>query len=200
MTTQSQSAAPPAATTTTSDPAANDNQTAMIFHMPGLDDERQAEQGGTAATPGAPVQPQPALLDKASFFELFRGLWAVPNLAMGMMGEAPLRSLDVDASDPAARAASDALYDTIQDTPALHWLLRPESEWLQRVVVIGAFAGPRVIGARNEWTARQAAKARAAQPKRDPAPAPHPANDNPSAGPGRVVTATEIGNEKGGAE
>ncbi|MEO0961108.1 MAG: hypothetical protein AAFY01_01670 [Pseudomonadota bacterium] len=190
MTTQSQSAAPAEATTTTSEPAANDNKTAEIFHMPGLDAERQAEQGGTADAPGPTPQPVAAAIDKNSFFEIFRGLWAVPNVAIGMMGEPPLKSLEVDPADPAARSASDALYETIEDVPALHFLLRPESQWMQRVVVIGAFTVPRVMGARTEYVARQIQKQQQQQPAADPSPMAPAANDN--AGPGRIVVAEEV--------
>lgn len=52
-----------------------------------------------------------------------------------------------------------ALYDTIRDVPALHFLLKPSNVWMQRAFVVAAFAVPVASGCRAELSARRAATA-----------------------------------------
>ncbi|WP_422024778.1 hypothetical protein [Pyruvatibacter mobilis] len=130
----------------------------------------------------------PDRMTKDAFFGLFCGLWTMPNMALLMAGEKPLDALNVSAKDAGAREASDALYDTIADIPAMQWLLNPASEWMQRVFVIGSFVAPRVMGAVSEFQARK----ETAAPSR-PAQADEPANDDiPAVPSGPIIKAEPI--------
>jgi hypothetical protein len=128
-----------------------------------------------------------AVLDADAFYQVFRGMVALPNVLIGLQGEPPLQALQVDEANPSARAASDALYETIQDVPALHWLLAPESVWLKRALTIGAFVVPTAMAARAEYGERQAARRADRQGSEEPAQG-FP-SDNPPPAPGNVVVA-----------
>gem|GEM_PF-4508538 len=84
--------------------------------------------------------------------EFYGGFCLAFNLPAGM---ARLDSLAVDQGDPAARAASDALYETALETPALRFLVSPGNKWVQRALVIVAFAGPKAAAVRAELAARR---------------------------------------------
>jgi hypothetical protein len=129
-------------------------------------------------------EPSTAVLDADAFYQVFRGMVALPNVLIGLQGEPPLQALQVDEGNPSARAASDALYETIQDVPALHWLLAPESVWLKRALTIGAFVVPTAMAARAEFHQRHADR----QPERQDDAEGYPQPEEPPA-PSNVVVA-----------
>ncbi|PZO86540.1 MAG: hypothetical protein DI626_06285 [Micavibrio aeruginosavorus] len=104
-----------------------------------------------AAPPvAATAAPLPSsAIDKDGFHKMFVGGFTVFSIVTH------LRSLKVEAEDGTARAASDAIYDTIQDVPALHFLLEPQGKWMGRVACIAAFAVPMALNVRAELAARQ---------------------------------------------
>lgn len=55
--------------------------------------------------------------------------------------------------------ASRAMYDTILETPSLHWLIKPGAVWMQRTIAIGSWAVPVMVGCGREMKARKVAKA-----------------------------------------
>jgi hypothetical protein len=81
-----------------------------------------------------------------------------------------LQSLAIVPGDPVTREATAAIYDSIADVPALHFLLRPGGKWAQRAMAIGTFAVPIGLGVSVELQARRAA------PKGKPEP--EAGNDN----------------------
>lgn len=83
--------------------------------------------------PGAPA---PVRLDRAGFCATFQ---AVFDVAHGVTG---LKALQVPKGDPRAQGCAEALYETIEDVPALHFLLYPQGKWLPRICAIGAFTIP----------------------------------------------------------
>ncbi|MGD1933252.1 MAG: hypothetical protein ACFB0Z_01890, partial [Candidatus Phaeomarinobacter sp.] len=139
--------------------------------------------------PDAPQADAGHLIDADGFIEMFRGLCAAPNIALAMMREQPLEALKVEADDPSARAASDALFEIVEETPALHFLLDPSSVWLKRTIVIGTFVVPRALAARGEWVACLVARQREAMAPEDAPQADDPMNKAPSAPAGNVVVA-----------
>ncbi len=69
-----------------------------------------------------------------------------------------LTSLAVDKSDGGAVACTRALYDTILEIPALHFLLSPNNKWFERAFAIGAFTIPMSAGVSAELKARKKSK------------------------------------------
>lgn len=65
-----------------------------------------------------------------------------------------LNSLKVEDGDGSARNCSKAIYDTILEIPALHFLLNPSGKWGQRAFMIGSFALPMAMNVRTEIAAR----------------------------------------------
>lgn len=99
----------------------------------------------------APIEASGAgILSKDDFFRIFCGSFQAASLMTG------LKSLSVSDSDGKAVAASGAIYDTIQDVPALRFLLSPQGKWFQRVILIGSFAVPMAQAVGAELAARDA--------------------------------------------
>ncbi|MDG1286385.1 MAG: hypothetical protein P8P30_02345 [Rickettsiales bacterium] len=68
-----------------------------------------------------------------------------------------LESLPIRQSEePAARNASDALYDIALETPLFRFLIEPSNLWVQRAVAIGAYAIPKSRAVMFEIKARKA--------------------------------------------
>lgn len=88
------------------------------------------------------------MLDKDAFHKMFVGIFGVASVLTH------LQSLKVSGEDANARAASDALYETIVDIPALHFLLEPQGKWAGRVMCIGMFAVPMALNVQAELAAR----------------------------------------------
>lgn len=103
---------------------------------------------GAAAPPAAELLGQ-GFLTKDQFFTGFGGMF---TMASAMTG---LKSLAVDESDQMARQASDAIYDTAAEMPMFHFLIRPGNIYLQRSLVILAFAIPKVEAVKAEAAARR---------------------------------------------
>lgn len=66
-----------------------------------------------------------------------------------------LQSLNVPPEDTAARDCAHALYDSVIDIPALHFLLEPQNKWFERVIVIGTFTVPMAISVKAEIAERR---------------------------------------------
>ena len=113
----------------------------------------------------------PARLSSDDFYGVFKMMFAMPNMLP--VPPFPINALPIkDAEQEAARAASDAIYDIACDTPYLSWLIEPGSEWMQRLMVIGAFSFGKLMAIKMELDARIPK----APPEGDPA------NDNPPKG------------------
>jgi len=69
-----------------------------------------------------------------------------------------LKSLHVEKTDGSAKACTQALYDTITDIPALHFLLMPQNKWFERAFAIGSFTVPMAISVSRELAAPAAAQ------------------------------------------
>lgn len=118
--------------------------------------------GETGGGEGAGTGRTAALLAPDEFFVAFRALIGAPNIVLYARGVEPLQTLQISEADPAARAASDALYETCLDVPWMRFLIQPESKWAQRSLVVGSFAVGLVQGVRAELAARADAAAAAA--------------------------------------
>lgn len=131
--------------------ASAERSSADADHLAGITFD---EPAGT----GAGSEPAPAggaaVLSKDDFFANFSGLF---NVAAALTH---LGTLAVDTADPAARGASDAIYDTAADTPWLRFLIEPSNVWIQRAMALGAFAAPKALAVRAELASR----GRAAKP------------------------------------
>lgn len=112
-----------------------------------FDDLLEGPAGPSGPSGGGTVLP-PNVLDKDAFHRLFVGVFSVASVLTH------LQSLKVSNDDGSARAASDALYETILDIPALHFLLEPQGKWAGRVMCIGMFAVPMAINVQAELAAR----------------------------------------------
>lgn len=108
-------------------------------------------QGPSAPSGGGTVLPS-NMLDKESFHKVFVGVFNVASVLTH------LQSLKVANDDGNGRAASDALYETILDIPALHFLLEPQGKWAGRIMCIGMFAVPMAINVQAELAARTATR------------------------------------------
>ena len=98
------------------------------------------------------AQASSTMISKENFHTLFcGGFTAASHMTK-------LKSMAVDASDGGAIACTEALYDTILDIPALHFLLNPYNKWFERAIVIGAFTVPMAAGVAQELKARKGAK------------------------------------------
>lgn len=80
------------------------------------------------------------------------------------------KSLDVP-DDGAARGASQAIYETILDVPALHFMLSPGGKWWGRAAAIGIFTLPIAMGVKTEILQRKTPRSQSPGPAR---PAPQP--------------------------
>lgn len=85
-----------------------------------------------------------------------------------------LKTLAQAPDRPDAAAAADCLYDCALESPWLRWLIEPSNVWLQRTIVLGAFAVPLALEARAELRERReaaaAAKAKPVGPDQAPPP------------------------------
>lgn len=94
----------------------------------------------------------PGMLGKDEFFKVFCMVFKVASIG------ANLKSMKVDPHDEAARAASDAVYETCAEIPALHFILQPQGRVMGRIVAIGMFVVPMAMNVQAEIAARQAAR------------------------------------------
>lgn len=70
---------------------------------------------------------------------------------------------------PEASPAADVVYDIARETPWLHFLIQPSNVWLQRAIVLGAFALPVAVETAHELRARRAKPVNPDQGERDQA-------------------------------
>lgn len=117
-------------------------------HLEGLETD-DPELRETQAPGDGDSDSAAGLLSREHFYSMFQVAFAAPNLLPAW--PLPLEALPIKAGeDRAARAASDAIYDIALETPALRWLIEPQSVWLQRLMVIGAFAVPKAAAVSRE--------------------------------------------------
>lgn len=101
---------------------------------------------GSAGEGGAPAEMSQQFLSKDEFFQfVFVPAHTMPATLM------KIKSLHIQPDEKeSARQASDAIYDTIMDTPILHFIIKPSSVWVQRALVIWAYAAPKAAAVREE--------------------------------------------------
>jgi hypothetical protein len=108
-----------------------------------------------AGAPGAPAAP--ARVTREQFAELLAAALGIAGAVTG------LRSLPIaDAERPAFMPAAGAVYDTVVEIPALHWLLEPGNVYVQRALVVAAFVVPKARAVADELAAVRAARAKPA--------------------------------------
>ena len=114
----------------------------------------------------------PELMGPDEFYQMFQFLFAAPNMLP--VEPFPIEALPIsDGETDRARKASDTVYEICAESEHLRWLIEPQSLWVQRLMVIGAFAVPKaqaVLSELHQRGARPRAKA-AAQAKASPADA-----------------------------
>lgn len=117
--------------------------------------ETEAEAVHVEGTlPGA--EPASAGMGKEAFFALFRGGFGVADVAIATRLGVRLQSVAVHEHDREARAASDALYDIAEATPALHWMINPKGQWAAHLTAIGVFLYGKYVAISTEIRALQA--------------------------------------------
>lgn len=89
-------------------------------------------------------------------------LIGAPNVVLQFKGIAPLQALAVGDDTPAFPEAAEALYRICCEVHWLQWMVRPETEWGQRAMVVGAFA----LGLYNAAAAEIAERKAAARAER----------------------------------
>ncbi len=94
----------------------------------------------------------PGMLGKDEFFKVFCMVFKMASIG------AHLKSMDVDPNDEGARAASDAVYETCAEIPALNFILKPQGRVMGRVAAIGMFVVPMAMNVQAEIAARQVPK------------------------------------------
>lgn len=129
--------------------------------------------GGAAEGDGAAAPP----ISPDVFYANFAGCFKIGGMVTG------LQSLPIHPSEEEkARAASDAFYEICKETPALRFLLDPQSVWAKRIVAIGAFAWPKYQYVTAELAAR-AGEAAAAESADDESGAADPLAGLPESAP-----------------
>lgn len=104
---------------------------------------------------GGAIAPTAGMLKKDEFHKSFI---AVFKFGHGMSG---LQSLHIPPERAgAAEECTSALYESIIDIPALHFMLKPGNKWWGRALAIGTFTIPMAIGVSAELRARVAARHR----------------------------------------
>lgn len=121
-------------------------------HVAGLEVEPDGQGDAAPEAEVAPETGADGLITREVFFHGFCQAHAMCGLFVGsqaLQGVPDMRE---------SRPAADALYDTIKETPALHFLLSPHGKWMQRAAAWAAFAIPAYGGALGELRARRAAR------------------------------------------
>lgn len=96
-------------------------------------------------------------------------------MAFQLAGElTELETLKAAPGRPAAAACSGSIYDSAREVHWLNWILRPDSIWLQRAVLIGAFTVPLAVEVKRERVAKRAKDVTPAAADAAPAAEPEP--------------------------
>lgn len=90
-------------------------------------------------------------IGKDEFFGMFQFVF------MAGHGATELQSLNIEGNEK-ARPACDALYDICEETPSLHFFIKPGGKWMQRTAAISMFAVPVAMGCKAELAERRAAR------------------------------------------
>jgi hypothetical protein len=94
----------------------------------------------------------PEILTSEQFFAVFCGVFSISSAVTR------LESLRVETTEQTARECSDALYETALEVPAFRFLVEPSSIWMQRGMIVLAFALPKAQAVRMELLSKKAAK------------------------------------------
>lgn len=117
-------------------------------------------QGGGLTVLDGVAAMDPDVLSPDDFYQgVFVPLHAVSG-AVFMLESLPVKPEE----EQRARAASDALYDTALETPALRFLIEPSNKWMQRAFALWAYAAPKAAAVRMELMAK---KAQPVNPKKE---------------------------------
>jgi hypothetical protein len=140
-------------------PTGDSDQAPGADHLDALISEaKEQEQIDNPPEPPEGVPAEAVGPDGLFTFEAFK-----KGLATGLGGAGHLTGLQtllVSPEAPTFPAAAKALYETIHETPALHFFIKPGGKWFMRATAIGAFAVPVALGCSAELKARrQAAEA-----------------------------------------
>ncbi|WP_298334135.1 hypothetical protein [Asticcacaulis sp.] len=103
-----------------------------------------------------------------------------------------LRTIEEAPDQSSFPAAAQALYDSIVDTPSLHFLIKPETAWGARILAIGMFAVPMARGVQAELAERRKNRPVQSAGKRPPPASPQPVQTAPTPPP--EPAQTEMGN------
>lgn len=111
------------------------------------DDETQAQV--TVGEGARDKVTSSGMMTYEAFDQLFCTTFLISGHATGFktLTDAPALSSRPDATR--------AMYDAILDTPALHFIINPQSLWMQRAFAMGAFFVPVSIGVANELRERR---------------------------------------------
>lgn len=126
-----------------------------------LDDFRTAEEAAAGAVQEDAGPAYAAAVDDAGF--LTRDAWTDAFAAAFRIGGGAtgLKTLTDAAGADSLPPAAHAIYDAARETPYFHWLIRPDSVWLQRAIAISVFTIPVAAGCGRELKERRAASAAA---------------------------------------
>lgn len=125
-------------------------------HLEAIEVE-QLDQAAQAADPARASDGLPLGADGLLSVEAFAtGLKHALTLAGHLTG---LQALLASPDAPTYPDAAAAIYATIREVPALHFLIRPGGLWLQRAAAVLVWVVPVAAGCRDELRARQAVPA-----------------------------------------
>jgi hypothetical protein len=112
------------------------------------------------ATAGASAETAPAVMPRAEWCDLYLKCHGIAGQAIGS------RVLIGVPERKGGLEAAGAIYDTILDTPVLHFLIHPGGVWFQRASLVAFFYIPVIAEVRAERAPRKTPRAPA---PRDPA-------------------------------
>lgn len=142
-----------------------DHLDSLLDELPD-DDPVMADQGegiGLSFTQSAEDEEQGGsykdyLMDKEMFFKMY---FCAGFQIVGALKD--VETLKQVHSVNLSREASDAVYDTIMDVPMLHFLIDPQSKWINRAATIGMFGFQLKMAVHAELQAKADAAARQRQ-------------------------------------
>lgn len=96
----------------------------------------------------------PEIMTREQFFQ-----WWFVNIFDIAAAATTLESLAIGEDDKKAAAAADVIYDICLETPWMHWMISPQTQTMQRIMVISAFVAPKYRMVKAEIAERKALKA-----------------------------------------